>query len=55
MILFREESLRKALFEYVSHYHRERNQVFLIDIKETHRQGKDNLLLFPYPLINDHG
>lgn len=38
LIFFSEESLRKALTEYVSHYHQERNH-----------QGKDNLLLFPDP------
>jgi putative transposase len=32
----RERSLRRALCEYVEHYHAERNH-----------QGKDNVLLFP--------
>ena len=36
VILFGERSLRKALSEYVAHYHAERNH-----------QGKDNVLLFP--------
>jgi hypothetical protein len=36
IILFRERSLRRALCEYVEHYHAERNH-----------QGKDNVLLFP--------
>ena len=36
MILFGERSLRRALSEYVEHYHAERNH-----------QGKDNVLLFP--------
>jgi transposase InsO family protein len=36
MIFFGEASLRRAITEYVAHYHHER----------TH-QGKDNLLLFP--------
>ena len=36
MILFGEDSLRRALTEYVSHFHSERNH-----------QGKDNRLLFP--------
>ena len=36
IILFGEGSLRRALTEYVSHFHSERNH-----------QGKDNLLLFP--------
>ena len=35
IILFGERSLRRALCEYVEHYHAERNQ------------GKDNVLLFP--------
>ena len=38
LIFFGEESLIKALTEYVIHYHQERNH-----------QGKDNLLLFPDP------
>ena len=36
LILFGETSLKRALAEFVSHYHLERNH-----------QGKDNLLLFP--------
>ena len=36
VILFGELSLRRALSEYVDHYHEERNH-----------QGKDNVLLFP--------
>src|SRR5262249_19350028 len=36
VILFGEPSLRRALSEYVDHYHRERNH-----------QGKGNVLLFP--------
>ena len=36
MILFGERSLRRALTEYVEHYHAERNH-----------QGKGNVLLFP--------
>ena len=36
LILFCEASLRRALNEYLEHYHHERNH-----------QGKDNLLLFP--------
>ncbi|MCZ6677805.1 MAG: helix-turn-helix domain-containing protein [Candidatus Poribacteria bacterium] len=36
LILFGETSLRRALREYLVHYHRERNH-----------QGKDNILLFP--------
>jgi putative transposase len=36
VILFGERSLRRALSEYVDHYHEERNH-----------QGKDNVLLFP--------
>ena len=37
VILFGERSLRRALNEYVSHYHAERNH-----------QGKSNILLFPW-------
>jgi putative transposase len=36
VILFGERSLRRALSEYVEHYHTERNH-----------QGRDNVLLFP--------
>jgi putative transposase len=36
LILFGEASLRRALREYVTHYHTERNH-----------QGKSNVLLFP--------
>ena len=36
VILFGEASLRRALREYLNHYHAERNH-----------QGKDNVLLFP--------
>jgi hypothetical protein len=36
LILFGEASLRRALNEYIAHYHSERNH-----------QGKGNLLLFP--------
>jgi hypothetical protein len=36
LILFGETSLRRALHEYIVHYHAERNH-----------QGKDNVLLFP--------
>ena len=36
LILFGETSLRRALREYLVHYHAERNH-----------QGKDNVLLFP--------
>jgi putative transposase len=36
IILFGERSLRRALCEYVEHYHAEGNH-----------QGKDNVLLFP--------
>ena len=44
LLFFGEEGLRNALVEYTNHYHEERNH-----------QGKDNLLLFPDPLINDRG
>jgi putative transposase len=40
LIFFGEDSLRKALAEYIKHYHEERNH-----------QGKDNLLLFPNPKL----
>jgi putative transposase len=36
IILFGERSLRRAVHEYVAHYHSERNH-----------QGKSNVLLFP--------
>ena len=36
LILFGECSLRRALLQYVAHYHEERNH-----------QGKENLILFP--------
>jgi transposase InsO family protein len=36
LILFGEASLRRAIREYIEHYHTERNH-----------QGKDNVLLFP--------
>jgi hypothetical protein len=36
IVLFGEEGLRRALNEFVAHYHEERNH-----------QGRDNLLLFP--------
>ena len=39
LILFGETSLRRAVAEYLDHYHRERNH-----------QGKGNLLLFPEPM-----
>jgi transposase len=38
LVLFGEAGLRRALAEFVGHYHEERNH-----------QGKDNLLLFPTP------
>jgi transposase InsO family protein len=38
LILFGENSLRRALHEYVTHFHSERNH-----------QGKGNILLFPEP------
>ena len=42
MILFGEGSLRKAVHEFVEHYHRERNH-----------QGLDNRLILPEQLIGD--
>ena len=36
LILFREDALRRALQDYLAHYHQERNH-----------QGKDNVVLFP--------
>lgn len=38
LVLFGEGSLRRALAEYIAHFHKERNH-----------QGKKNLLLFPSP------
>ena len=38
LILIGENSLRRALTQYIEHYHRERNH-----------QGKANELLFPLP------
>ena len=40
VILFGERSLRRALSEYVEHFHAERNH-----------QGKGNVLLFPWPTL----
>jgi putative transposase len=40
VILFGERSLRRALSEYVEHYHAERNH-------QGQSSGKDNVLLFP--------
>ena len=43
LILFGERSLRRALSEYVAHYHAERNH-----------QGKSNVLLFPlFPRVTE--
>ncbi len=42
MILFGEESLRRAIQEFVVHYHRERNH-----------QGLDNQLIFPETIDSD--
>ena len=45
VILFGERSLRRALSEYVEHFHAERNH-----------QGKGNVLLFPpRSLAEKHG
>jgi hypothetical protein len=41
LILFGEASLRHALTAFLDHYHQERN-----------RQGKDNLLLSPIPVLD---
>ena len=41
LILFGEAALRRALKEYVVHYHTERNN-----------QGKDNVLLFPQAIVD---
>jgi|APSaa5957512622_1039677.scaffolds.fasta_scaffold200446_1 putative transposase len=43
VIFFGEESQRKALTEYINHYHQERNH-----------QGKENLLLFPDQRLMDN-
>ena len=42
MILFGEQSLRRAVREFLVHYHRERNH-----------QGLDNQLIFPAPSVRD--
>ena len=42
LILFNEVSLRRVLREYLIHYHAERNH-----------QGKNNVILFPDPLLNE--
>ena len=42
MILFGQESLRRAVQEFVAHYHRERNH-----------QGLDNQLIFPETIDSD--
>ncbi len=44
MILFGERSLRRAIQEFIAHYHRERNH-----------QGLDNRLIFPGPADTDPG
>jgi hypothetical protein len=41
VILFGERSSRRALNEYLDHYHSERNH-----------QGKDNVLLFPRDIVD---
>ena len=43
VILFGERSLRRALSEYVDHFHAERNH-----------QGKGNILLFPRNTTDRH-
>ena len=42
MVLFGEQSLRRAVREFLVHYHRERNH-----------QGLDNRLIFPAPSVRD--
>ena len=42
MILFGEPSLRRAIQQFIAHYHRERNH-----------QGLDNRLIFPAPADTD--
>ena len=42
MILFGEQSLRRAIQQFIAHYHRERNH-----------QGLDNRLIFPAPADTD--
>jgi len=44
LILFGENSLRRVVFDFVEHYHQERNH-----------QGKDNLLLFPVSAPGQRG
>jgi hypothetical protein len=41
--LFGEASLRRALVNFIDHYHEERNH-----------QGKDNVLLFPSTKVGQH-
>ena len=43
LILFGEASLRRALRNYLAHYHGERNH-----------QGKDNVVLFPTPTTDTY-
>ena len=44
LILFGENSLRRAVSNFLEHYHQERNH-----------QGKDNQLLFPAPETSSRG
>ena len=43
LILFGEASLRRALAEFIDHFHGERNH-----------QGKENTLLFPFGKVGLH-
>jgi hypothetical protein len=43
LILFGEVSLRRALIEFIDHFHAERNH-----------QGKGNILLFPSEKVGEH-
>jgi hypothetical protein len=43
LVLFGEASLRRALANFIDHFHSERNP-----------QGKGNILLFPFAKVGDH-
>ena len=50
LIFFGENSLKKAVNEYVDHYHRERPRSAAL---ATNHQGLDNLIPFPYAPRNE--
>ena len=55
MVLFGEKALRKAVGEFITHYHTERNHqgignlLIMSDRLDRDHQGIGNLLLFPDP------